>query len=137
MASHQPHERLVFVDLETAGLETWRPIIQIAAVAVTSSLTELESFERKLLFNRRFACPASLHKNNFSWERWQREGQRPKVVAKEFSEFLRRHATLDLRSADGRTYQVAQLVAHNAAFDGGFLQAWFERLCCRAPRHVA
>ncbi len=47
--------RLVFVDLETAGLSVWRPIIQIAAVAVTSSLEEVETFEAKIAFDERFS----------------------------------------------------------------------------------
>ncbi len=41
----------MFVDIETAGLQTWRPIIQIAAIAVTTTLEELESFEGKILFD--------------------------------------------------------------------------------------
>ena len=31
-------------------------------------------------------------------------------------------------SARGETYQVAQLVAHNASFDGPVLEVWYERL---------
>ncbi len=33
-----PDERLVFVDLETAGVEPTRPTIQIAAIAVSSDI---------------------------------------------------------------------------------------------------
>ncbi len=36
---------------------------------------------------------------------------------------------MDLFSKNGKRYQVAQLVAHNAErFDSPFLQAWFDRL---------
>jgi DNA polymerase III epsilon subunit-like protein len=49
-------------------------------------------------------------------------------VAKDFAAFLKRHATTDMVSRNGRPYQVAQLVAHNAVFDGVFLKEWYERL---------
>jgi len=42
-----------------------------------------------------------------------------------------RAIALDMESAaiaaNGSAYRVAQLVAHNAAFDGPFLQAWYEK----------
>jgi DNA polymerase III epsilon subunit-like protein len=124
----EPNERLIFVDLETAGLETWRPIIQLAAIAVTSASQELETFEAKVLFDERDATPESLRKNQYCRERWQQEGRPAKVVAEAFAAFLRRHATLDLFSREGRPYRVAQLVAHNAVFDGPFLRDWYDRL---------
>ena len=40
-------ETIVFLDLESGGLEFTRPIIQIAAIAVDSRLHELESIEMK------------------------------------------------------------------------------------------
>ena len=40
--------RIVFVDLEAAGGEISRPIIQVAAVAVGNDLREVEAFEAKL-----------------------------------------------------------------------------------------
>jgi DNA polymerase III epsilon subunit-like protein len=36
-------------------------------------------------------------------------------------------------SAQGKPYQVAQLVAHNAAFDGPFLTAWYDKLNLYLP----
>lgn len=122
-----PDERLVFVDLETAGLEPWRPIIQIAAIAVDCNLHELERFEAKLLFEKKFADPKSLRKASYSAELWKREAQLARVVMKQFSDLLRRHATVDQVSANHRVFQVAQLVAHNGAFDGAFLRAWYDR----------
>jgi DNA polymerase III epsilon subunit-like protein len=38
-----------------------------------------------------------------------------------------------LTSAKGERYLVAQLAAHNAAFDGPFLQSWYERLGIYLP----
>lgn len=125
---HLPDERLVFVDLETGGLETWRPIIQIAAVAVASDGRELEVLEAKLRFDERVADPKSLRKSHYSAENWYSEARPACVVAEAFAQFLTRHATVDQRSASGRVFQVAQLVAHNADFDGPFLRAWFDRM---------
>ena len=123
-----PDERLVFADIETGGLETWRPIIQIAAIAVTSDGRELETYEAKLRFKESLADPRSLLKNHYSSERWLREAQPPCVVAEALAQLLMRHSTIDQTAADGRVFQVAQLVAHNAAFDGEFLKAWYRRM---------
>lgn len=127
MESIFPDERLVFVDLETAGLDPWRPIIQIAAIAVDSNLRELERFEAKLKFNSKFADPKSLRKASYSRELWKQEAQPSIRVMKQFSELLRRHATVDQTSSAGLPFSVAQLVAHNGAFDGSFLRAWYDR----------
>ena len=123
-----PDERLVFVDLETGGLETWRPIIQLAAIVIGSDGRELDSYEAKLRFKESVADPRSLKKNHYSKERWLQEAQSAAVVAEAFSQLLMRHATIDQSTAEGRVFQVAQLVAHNAAFDGEFLKAWYARM---------
>jgi len=122
------HEPLVFFDVETGGLETWRPIIQIAAIAIGSDGQELEEFEAKLRFDERIADPKALRKIHYSPERWNREARPPCIVAQAFAHLLMRHATIDQTSAGGRVFQVAQLVAHNAEFDGPFLRAWYERM---------
>lgn len=127
MENSLPDERLVFIDLETAGAEPWRPIIQIAAIALTSDLQELECFEAKILFAERFADSKSLRKQHYSLERWQQEGRPVKDVLNDFSDVLRRHATVDQVSKAGAVFQVAQIVAHNAAYDAAFLNAWFAR----------
>jgi len=127
MGRHLPDERLVFVDLETAGLEPWRPIIQIAAIAVDCNMRELERFEAKIRFSRKFANPKSLRKASYSPERWKEEALAAGTVMTQFTELLRRHATVDQNSSKRRVFQVAQLVAHNGAFDGAFLSAWYER----------
>ena len=121
-------ERLVFFDLETGGLETWRPIIQIAAIAVASDGSELETFEAKLRFDEAVADPKALRKNHYSPERWFQEAQPVCVVAETFAQLLLRHASVDQTAFSGRVFQVAQLVAHNAAFDGGFIRAWYDRM---------
>jgi DNA polymerase III epsilon subunit-like protein len=121
-------DRLVFVDIETAGLQSWRPIIQIAAIAVTASLHVVEEFEAKIQFDEHRAVRRALCKRHYSRARWRAEGRRERDVAVDFAAFLTRHATVHRFNASGRPFVVAQLVAHNAGFDGPFLRAWFERL---------
>lgn len=122
-------QRLVFFDLETGGLDPKRhPILQIAAIAVDSRLEILEAFEAKIRFDTKKANVYSLRKNHYSPGVWAREARGPLEVGRDFADFLRRHATVPAITAKGEAYQVAQLVAHNAAFDGQFLTAWFEKL---------
>lgn len=126
--------RLVFIDLETAGPSPQRhPIIQVAAVATDESLVILEAFEAKIAFDEARANRNSLRKNHFHRGRWAKQAVNPKAAGHAFAEFLRRHATIELTSGRGEPYRVAQLVAHNAAFDAPFIQAWFDRLRIYLP----
>lgn len=137
MVSVIPDERLVFVDLETAGGEPWRPIIQLAVIAVGGGLRELECFEAKLRFDECFADPRSLKGSRYCPKTWQQEGRPVAAVLEDFAALLRRHATVDQMARSGEVYQVAQLVAHNAAYDAAFLDAWFtrcERFLPASPR---
>lgn len=127
-------QRLVFFDLETGGLDPKRhPIIQLAAVAVDEQLEVLEAFEAKIKFNPRHAKAQSLRKNHYHPGVWANDAREPKDVAQDFSAFLRRHASVPVLSGQGKPYHVAQLVAHNAAFDGPFLAAWYDRLKLYLP----
>lgn len=127
-------QHLVFFDLETGGTEPKRhPIIQLAAVAVDEHLEVLEAFEAKIKFNPRQAKAQSLRKNHYHPGVWANDAREPKLVAQDFSEFLRRHASVPALSAQGKPYQVAQLVAHNAAFDARFLTAWYDKLNLYLP----
>lgn len=123
------NQRLIFFDLETGGPDPRRhPIIQLAAIAVDQGLEVLEAFEAKILFNPKGANAYSLRKNHYHPGTWAKESREPKVVAQSFAEFLRRHATVAALSSNGKQYQIAQLVAHNATFDAPFLSNWYERL---------
>ena len=120
---------LVFFDLETGGLLPHRhPIIQIAALAVDEHLEPLESIEAKIRFDESKARPHSLRKNHYSRGQWANEAVEPREAAHCFAAFLKRYAGASVIASNGSTYRVAQLVAHNAEFDGPFLQAWYERL---------
>jgi oligoribonuclease (3'-5' exoribonuclease) len=49
-------QRIVFVDIETGGLDPKKhPVIQIGAAAVDGSLEVLEAFEAKIQFDERRA----------------------------------------------------------------------------------
>jgi DNA polymerase III epsilon subunit-like protein len=127
-------QRLVFFDLETAGPDPKRhPIIQLAAVAIQPPGDVLEAFEAKVQFDTRRANAHSLRKNHYHPGVWANEARDPRVAAQDFAAFLKRHASVDLLSGNGKSYRVAQLVAHNAAFDGPFLTTWFDKLDVYLP----
>ena len=95
-------EKIIFLDLETCGLDQDRhPVIQIAAVAVDAGLRELETFEIKIRFDEVEANPATLLKNHYCRQLWKRRGVEPLEAAHRFAAFLRRHATVDMFSKDG------------------------------------
>ncbi len=61
-----PEERLVFVDIELVAVGRRRAILQIAAVAISRSLVELESFEAKIrLDESRIVSDQSVPKSTF------------------------------------------------------------------------
>ncbi len=127
-------QKLVFFDLETGGLDPKRhPIIQLAAAAVNESLEIVEEFEAKVKFDPRKAEPHSLRKNHYHPGIWAQQARQDIEVAKDLADFLKRHATYPMLAADGRTFRVAQLVAHNAAFDAPFLTTWFDKLGIYLP----
>lgn len=124
----KPERTTVFVDIETAGIETHRPIIQIAAIAVDQQLNEIEEFEVKIRFDERKANLDSLRKVHYRRAEWKRTAINPKKAAWTFARFLRRHASVNVYRQDLSMFPVAQLVCHNSEFDGPFLREWFDRL---------
>lgn len=140
--SLQFDERLVFVDVESAGffdvvageVAVTYPVIQLAAIAVDRSYRERETIEVKVSFDEAEADPTALSMNHYDCETWRREAIPDVDAAARFASFLRRHATVDQTSQTGKTYRVAQLVAHNAErFDGPLIHAWFKMLDCFCP----
>jgi len=132
--SHET-SKLVFIDLETGGPNSKRhPIIQIAAVAVDGeSLAALETIELKVRFDERLTAKYALRKNGYSRRLWQKQAVSEITAARQFAEFLKRHATHAALSREGAEYRLAQLVAHNAVWDVEFLHSWYERLKIFCP----
>ncbi len=116
-------------------MEPWRPVMQIAAVAVDRDLKEVEWFEAKVRFSHYQADPMSLRKAKYDPALWARQGHTARQTAENFAAFLKRHATVSMTNPSGGRYRVAQLVAHNATFDGAFLRHWFDRLGLFLPGH--
>jgi len=112
--------RIIFADIESVGVDPNGFIRQIAAVAVDDTLQEIEVFDARLPVNWREAQ---------SWRRPPRRTPLPAETetARQFAEFLSRHATLNIMTTRGATLRVAQLAAHHAVHDGSFLQAFFAR----------
>ena len=139
VATTEQGETICFVDIETGGLEFTRPIIQLAAVAVDEGYEVRESIELKVWFNRKEADPRAINKNKFDVSVWKDEALPAPAAARKFSAFLRRHATFDMVSDNGRPYRLAQLAGHNAErFDAPFLHTWYERLGIYFPaRYMA
>jgi len=130
MKQQVPPTKLVFFDLETAGLKNDPSIIQIAAIAIDEELKELESFEVKVQFDAKAGDSKSLDMNCFEPRVWKRFARPADEAALLFGDFLRRHATIRRISKKTRkSYHVAQLVAHNGvSFDGPLLRAWYRKL---------
>ena len=120
--------RLIMVDIETGGLETHRPIIQIAAIAIDEDFDEREVFEVKVKFDETKACPDALRRIHYRRAEWKRAAVAPKKAAWAFARFLRRHANVEVFRRDLSVFRVAQLASHNSQFDGPFLTEWFDRL---------
>jgi hypothetical protein len=121
---------VIYFDLETAGVEDYRPDIQIAAVAVDSNWNELASIEMKLQFDAALADPEALKINHYDAAAWRAEAVRPAVAINRFANFLEPFKELPRISKRPpyRRYNVAQLAGHNAAtFDGPRLKAWYTK----------
>lgn len=123
-----PDTHLVLFDLETGGLEPTRPIIQIAAIAVDRQLQERDVFEVKIRFDESKACPDALRRVHYRRAEWKRSAVSPKKAAWAFSQFLRKHASVEVLRRNMTSFHVAQLASHHSNFDGPFLTAWYERL---------
>jgi len=117
----------VYTDIETGGMNMYRQaIIQLAAVCPGSN----ETFERKIKFKPENADAKALELNSYDPDVWAAEAVTPMRAAKEYAEYLKRHASVrQVSKRTGKEYYVAQLVAYNGKkFDGPWLQQWYKRL---------
>jgi DNA polymerase III epsilon subunit-like protein len=125
--------KLVFFDLETTGLNPrLHEVMQIAAVAVDERLQVVDEFEVKVRITGRRIPKGVLRLTRYDPEVWQREAISPKYAALRLARFLRAHSTRASMGARA-SGRVTQLVAHNATFDGHFLEIWSRRLGVHMP----
>ena len=120
---------VVFMDLETGGLDPDRhAIIQFAALATVGLREIVDEFEVKIHFPWSAVDEEALELNSYDGNTWAAEAKSPNVAADMIYSFLSNHAELEKTSRRGSTYKVARLAGHNAAsFDCPFLAAWFKR----------
>lgn len=120
---------IVFLDLETGGVEPERPNIQLAAVAMSDKLdAEVGVFEQKIQFDEAAASPEALRINCYDPAVWKENAVGEMVAAGTFASFLREHATVEMISKAGKPYRIARLAGHNvASFDCPRLVAMFKR----------
>jgi DNA polymerase III epsilon subunit family exonuclease len=105
--AHTLTEQFVVFDLETTGLDPNRhEIIEIGAIKVTPNATQHEGFQALIKPNKKI--PAKITEiNGITNEMVDTEGRQLSDVLPEFVEFVGSH----------------RLIAYNANFDMGFLQA--------------
>ena len=121
---------VVYFDLETGGVEDYRPDIQIAAVAVDNETwREIAAIEMKIAFESDQADPEALAINHYDAAVWRAEALPLLTVIERFSRFLDRFKVLPrVSKRTGRPYRVAQLAGHNAAtFDAPRLKSMYTR----------
>ena len=129
IANWRKYVTVVYFDLETAGVEDYRPDIQLAAVAVDEDLIEVASIEMKIQFDVALADPEALRINHYDAAVWRDQALPLPTVVARFGRFLDNFKTLQrVSKRTGRPYKVAQLAGHNAAtFDGPRLKSMYTR----------
>lgn len=120
-------EELVFVDLETSGLDPEQhDIIQLSAKDVMSG----DTLDLLLNFKLSNASKEALRINNYDEERWAEKAVSQRRGYIEFHSFLSKHAKQQRRNRKtGELYNIAVLAGHNLEkFDMRFLQNWEARM---------
>lgn len=121
--------KAVCFDLETGGLDVERhPIIQIGAVACDlSDCLEIESFERKIVFDVGIADAKSLSLAHYDADVWSREAILLEQALWDFNVFLCSHADIDMVSRAGNPYRIARLLGFNVTFDATRIRRAYEK----------
>jgi len=119
-------KKLVWIDLETSGLDMQKhQIIQVAMIATSYDMAKVYGEDTfKMSFSVKNASPKALEIVGYSKERWRDAiGQRDGV--QRIKAFLEKHATWQKK---GSQHKFAELAGHNIInFDAPFLSAWFKR----------
>lgn len=123
--------KIVFYDTETSGIKSWEhEIIQIAAIAIEINGTqwiELETFERKLQFNLDKASEDALEINSYDCATWATDAVSQSVGLIAFNKFIKPYGDVErISKRTGRPFFNVRTGAHNAAFDDGFVRAWYK-----------
>jgi len=113
---------IVFVDVETSGLDPRRyEITQIAAAAV-SDWVVVDAFECKLRFDIEKADSRALEINHYDSVVWAGKAISPSMAKFSFDCFLRKYADKEhVRGWDCR------IGAHNAPFDMSFVKQLYKQ----------
>lgn len=115
----------IVFDLETGGVETHHPSIQLAAIAVDDEWREVSSFEQKIIFDEADCDPEALALNHYTPEAWA-EAASPNACSNLFSRWLAPYRSVTLVSKrTGKPYSVAAMAGYNVAFDQPRLKALY------------
>jgi len=130
-------QRIVWVDLETGGLDPFKhQIIQLAAVATDTDLKQIgDPLEVKVIVEPRRVTQEALDMNSYDPEDW-RDAVSPTLCRKLFTSFLRDNSTVRKISKRGKAYTVAALGGHNVQFDVSFLRHLYADLFFPADYHT-
>lgn len=121
-------DSIVFVDLETGGVEPRHPDIEIAAIAVDPTLRlEIATFHARIRFDEAKADPEALAMNGYDRALWK-DAEDPESVFAAFNRFCGRFACVERLSRRKEPYYLARLAGHNVqSFDLPRLGAWADR----------
>ncbi|TWT37177.1 hypothetical protein KOR34_21240 [Posidoniimonas corsicana] len=122
------HHSTVFLDIERAGRKRTSPIIELAAIAVVSgSYQEIDRLETRVQFSAKDSEVRFLGLSKFRPSVWEQYAIPEEDAIKKLAHFLRKHATEEFTSKNGKAYRLAKIAGHNVEFDAGTLRAWFRR----------
>lgn len=105
--------KIVFFDLETGGITSEAPNIQLAAVVVENG-KEIDVLERKIQFDEATATQEALTVNKYSPEDWKNAVTEVQAM-QEFAALCRKHSCIERISKNGNPYYVAMGGGHNVA----------------------
>jgi len=119
------YQELVFIDVETSGLDSKQhEIIQVAAKHMPSG----DELNLLLKFDESKASPEALKINHYEKLTWDQCGISQKEGIFQLGQFLSSHGSLSKQAKSGRFYFVAALCGYNIqAFDRFFLIDSFNR----------